>query len=128
MAAVQNTSFHSPLAQASYHKLGENGAVEGVLSTISGLSGWSIALTLLLGAVLYDQGKLPRSLKQAESFSGRGLTYLAVSYQLQKGSIVGPTFKTPFIGPFLQSVNPKFSEYAAKWASGDLSCVSVFHK
>jgi C-22 sterol desaturase len=37
-------------------------------------------------------------------------------------------FKTPFSGPFLQSVNPKFSEYAAKWASGELSCVSVFHK
>jgi hypothetical protein len=50
------------------------------------------------------------------------------SYLWQKGSIVGPTFKTPFIGPFLQSVNPKFSEYMAKWASGELSCVSVFHK
>jgi C-22 sterol desaturase len=34
----------------------------------------------------------------------------------------------PFIGPFLQSVNPKFTEYQAKWASGELSCVSVFHK
>jgi C-22 sterol desaturase len=56
------------------------------------------------------------------------LTCLTVSYQRQKGSIAGPAFKTPFIGPFLQSVNPKFSEYAAKWASGELSCVSVFHK
>ncbi len=52
----------------------------------------------------------------------------AGSYIWQKGSIVGPTFKTPFIGPFLQSVNPKFEEYKAKWASGELSCVSVFHK
>ena len=34
----------------------------------------------------------------------------------------------PFIGPFLSSVNPKMDEYKAKWASGDLSCVSVFHK
>lgn len=34
----------------------------------------------------------------------------------------------PFIGPFLQSVDPKFEEYHAKWASGPLSCVSVFHK
>ena len=34
----------------------------------------------------------------------------------------------PFIGPFLESVNPKFEKYTAKWASGDLSCVSVFHK
>lgn len=34
----------------------------------------------------------------------------------------------PFIGPFLESVNPKFEEYHAKWMSGELSCVSVFHK
>ena len=32
------------------------------------------------------------------------------------------------MGPFLQSVNPKFEEYYAKWTSGPLSCVSVFHK
>lgn len=32
------------------------------------------------------------------------------------------------MGPFLQSVNPKFEEYYAKWQSGPLSCVSVFHK
>jgi len=32
------------------------------------------------------------------------------------------------MGPFLQSMNPKWEEYCAKWASGDLSCVSVFHK
>ena len=127
MAAVQNASFHSPLAQATYHQLAENGAVDGVWSTISSLSGWSIALTLLLGAILYDQGKLERLSTFQCPLVGR-LTCLAVSYQLQKGSIVGPAFKTPFIGPFLQSVNPKFSEYAAKWASGDLSCVSVFHK
>jgi len=47
---------------------------------------------------------------------------------LNKGNIVGPAFKEPFIGPFLQSVNPKFEEYYAKWKSGPLSCVSVFHK
>lgn len=51
-----------------------------------------------------------------------------VSYWIQKGSIVGPTFKVPFIGPFLESMDPKFEEYKAKWASGPLSCVSVFHK
>ncbi len=32
------------------------------------------------------------------------------------------------MGPFLQSMNPKMDEYKLKWASGDLSCVSVFHK
>lgn len=47
---------------------------------------------------------------------------------MQKGSIVGPAMKLPFMGPFLQSMDPKFHEYQAKWASGDLSCVSVFHK
>lgn len=52
----------------------------------------------------------------------------AVSYIRNKGSIVGPAMKIPFMGPFLESVNPKFEQYQAKWASGDLSCVSVFHK
>lgn len=56
------------------------------------------------------------------------LTKKTVSYISKKGSIVGPTFKIPFMGPFLESVNPKFEQYAAKWASGELSCVSVFHK
>lgn len=51
-----------------------------------------------------------------------------VKYIQQKGSIVGPPWKIPFMGPFLQSVNPKFHEYKAKWDSGELSCVSVFHK
>jgi sterol 22-desaturase len=51
-----------------------------------------------------------------------------VSYILNKGSIEGPSMKMPFIGPFLQSMDPKFEEYYAKWASGPLSCVSVFHK
>lgn len=53
---------------------------------------------------------------------------LAVSYIRQKGSIVGPSWKAPFIGPFLQSMNPKFSEYYGKWQSAELSCVSIFHK
>jgi len=51
-----------------------------------------------------------------------------VSYVWNKGSIVGPAWKMPFIGPFLSSANPKMDEYKAKWASGELSCVSVFHK
>lgn len=37
-------------------------------------------------------------------------------------------FKEPFMGPFMQSMDPKFEEYYAKWKSGPLSCVSVFHK
>lgn len=60
----------------------------------------------------------------------KGLTRMPslVSYIMSKGSIVGPAWKMPFIGPFLQSMDPKFEEYYAKWASGPLSCVSVFHK
>lgn len=34
----------------------------------------------------------------------------------------------PFIGPFLESMYPDFEKYKAKWASAELSCVSVFHK
>ena len=49
-------------------------------------------------------------------------------YIWNKGSIVGPAWKAPFIGPFLESVNPDFKKYHAKWSSGPLSCVSVFHK
>lgn len=36
--------------------------------------------------------------------------------------------KMPFVGPFLESMIPNFDQYMAKWASGELSCVSVFHK
>jgi len=49
-------------------------------------------------------------------------------YNIRKGTIVGPAFKMPFIGPFLETVNPRFEAYHAKWMSGPLSCVSVFHK
>lgn len=60
--------------------------------------------------------------------AGTWLTNLAVKYIWNKGSIVGPAWKAPFIGPFLESVNPKFTKYHEKWMSGPLSCVSVFHK
>ena len=51
-----------------------------------------------------------------------------VKYVWNKGSIVGPSWKIPFIGPFLESVNPKMEKYIEKFNSGELSCVSVFHK
>ncbi|RCK65483.1 hypothetical protein Cantr_01290 [Candida viswanathii] len=57
------------------------------------------------------------------------LTYDQILYQINKGSIAGPAFKFwPIIGPFLESLDPKFEEYKAKWDSGELSCVSIFHK
>jgi sterol 22-desaturase len=51
-----------------------------------------------------------------------------VSYRRQKAQLAGDTWKIPFVGPFFESVNPKFHKYYAKWISGSLSCVSVFHK
>jgi C-22 sterol desaturase len=51
-----------------------------------------------------------------------------VKYIYQKGSIAGPALKIPFMGPFLQSMNPDFEKYKEQWNSGTLSCVSVFHK
>lgn len=57
------------------------------------------------------------------------VTYDQVAYLARKGTIAGPRFKVwPIIGPFLESLDPKFEEYQAKWASGPLSCVSIFHK
>jgi C-22 sterol desaturase len=51
-----------------------------------------------------------------------------VSYWRQKANIAGDPFKIPFVGPFFDSVRPEMSKYIAKWLTGDLSCVSVFHK
>jgi C-22 sterol desaturase len=69
-------------------------------------STFGIIVTLLAAAVVYDQ----------------------LSYWRQKGTLAGPAWKIPFIGPFLESVWPKFEAYHAKWLSAPLSCVSVFHK
>jgi len=49
-------------------------------------------------------------------------------YVWRKGSIAGPMFKLPFMGPFIQALYPDFEAYKLQWASGKLSCVSVFHK
>ncbi|KAF9872397.1 cytochrome p450 61 [Colletotrichum karsti] len=77
-----------------------------VPNILKGWSTWQYVVTILLGAVLYDQ----------------------VMYLKRKGPIAGPTFKIPIMGPFLQAIHPKFDSYLAQWASGPLSCVSVFHK
>ncbi|OBA23482.1 cytochrome P450 [Metschnikowia bicuspidata var. bicuspidata NRRL YB-4993] len=71
------------------------------------LSWWQISLTVLVGVLTYDQ----------------------VKYQVNKGTIAGPRLKVwPIIGPFLESLDPKFEEYLGKWNLGPLSCVSIFHK
>ncbi|KAK4166003.1 cytochrome P450 61 [Cladorrhinum sp. PSN259] len=106
--AINATAFASPLASVGIGAVNVNvpPQLEQVVELVSKASGWAIFLTLLAAAVVYDQ----------------------VSYILNKGTIEGPAMKMPFIGPFLQSVNPKFEEYYGKWLSGPLSCVSVFHK
>ncbi|KAF3984921.1 hypothetical protein FT663_05490 [Candidozyma haemuli var. vulneris] len=82
-------------------------AMSRLLSTWAATSWWQIFITIVLGAIVYDQ----------------------VSYLLKKGTIAGPRFKVwPIIGPFLESLDPKFEEYMDKWNSGPLSCVSIFHK
>ncbi|KAK7957128.1 cytochrome p450 61 [Apiospora aurea] len=105
--ASNASSFSSPLAEKfAAVNLNLPPHVDFVVDTISNAGILTWIATLLALAIAYDQ----------------------ISYQLSKGNIVGPAFKEPFIGPFLQSVNPKFEEYYAKWKSGPLSCVSVFHK
>jgi C-22 sterol desaturase len=104
--SVNATSFTSPLAQAGFASGSLPPQVEYVLETVANASVWTWVFTLLAMAVAYDQ----------------------ISYWMQKGSIVGPAFKLPFMGPFMESLDPKMEEYIAKWKSGPLSCVSVFHK
>ncbi|KAF1949544.1 cytochrome P450 61 [Byssothecium circinans] len=102
-----NMSFVSPTADAKVAHIMTSFDANGIVSTIlNNMNGWKLVLTLLMLAVAYDQFK----------------------YIWNKGSIVGPVMKAPFIGPFLESVHPDFTKYHAKWSSGPLSCVSVFHK
>lgn len=100
---------------------------DGFLSWPRGGLSVSIIIISFLALVLYDQGEFAcRRTSDVTSF-GMSLTY-SVKYIWNKRSIAGPTFKIPFMGPFLESVHPNMDAYKAKWASGELSCVSVFHK
>lgn len=78
-----------------------------LIQKISSLSYLEIFITLLIIIFTWDQ----------------------ISYKIKKSTLPGPSFKWyPIIGPFLESLNPKFEEYVAKWNSGKLTCVSIFHK
>lgn len=110
MSAIFNTSADAA-ANADILAGGSSASSSLVVSLAlyirENLSFWTVLLTSLIALVVYDQ----------------------ISYITKKGSIAGPRFKMwPVIGPFLESMDPKFEEYKAKWASGPLSCVSVFHK
>ncbi|KAI9799566.1 MAG: hypothetical protein M1825_004492 [Sarcosagium campestre] len=107
MTGTVRSTFASPAANAERVTAVADKYTGGLISNLlEQANGWTVALTVLLMLVAYDQFK----------------------YIWNKGSIVGPWMKMPFMGPFLESVNPKFEKYVAKWDSGALSCVSVFHK
>ncbi|KAI1330841.1 cytochrome P450 [Xylariaceae sp. FL0255] len=101
-----NASFTSPLAGTIPSAGPLALQLETVVDSVMNASIMTWLVTIVALAVAYDQ----------------------FSYIWQKGSIVGPSYKLPFMGPFLESLNPKFEEYIGKWNSGPLSCVSVFHK
>ncbi|KAF3480342.1 Cytochrome P450 61 [Arthroderma uncinatum] len=73
---------------------------------LAGWSAWHYVVAFLLGVVFYDQ----------------------LMYIINKGTLAGPAFKIPLMGPFIQALHPKFESYLVQWASGPLSCVSIFHK
>ncbi|SPO05818.1 probable cytochrome P450 (involved in C-22 denaturation of the ergosterol side-chain) [Cephalotrichum gorgonifer] len=103
---ASNSSFTSVLASTRYAGVTLPPQVDQVVDAVVNSGPWTVVFTILAFLVAYDQ----------------------INYIVKKGSITGPAMKLPFIGPFLESVNPKFEEYHAKWLSGPLSCVSVFHK
>ncbi|CAI4035493.1 hypothetical protein SMKI_13G1430 [Saccharomyces mikatae IFO 1815] len=105
---IQQASHNSTLQQLAKDQssVGITTAFS-ILDTLKSMSYLKIFATLICILLVWDQ----------------------VAYQIKKGSIAGPKFKFwPIIGPFLESLDPKFEEYKAKWASGPLSCVSIFHK
>lgn len=97
----------SSFVDKSVEQIGKSTIMSTMVSAVEEIGWLKIVLTTLCVALVYDQ----------------------VKYQMNKGSIAGPKLKMwPFIGPFLESLDPKFEEYQAKWNSGPLSCVSIFHK
>lgn len=54
--SVMNASYASPTADAAFAKI-VSVAPGGVIARLlDGINGWTVALTLLVTAVLYDQG------------------------------------------------------------------------
>ncbi|CAD6638956.1 XXYS1_4_G0025010.mRNA.1.CDS.1 [Saccharomyces cerevisiae] len=113
MSSVAENIIQHATHNSTLHQLAKDHSSVGVttafsiLDTLKSMSYLKIFATLICILLVWDQ----------------------VAYQIKKGSIAGPKFKFwPIIGPFLESLDPKFEEYKAKWASGPLSCVSIFHK
>ena len=100
-------------------------AQTGIMSKVlENMTVFRVVLTLFAMAVVYDQSVSQSHLEYEPMTNG----YFTVSYWRQKANLVGDPWKIPFVGPFFDSVKPSFEKYYSKWISGDLSCVSVFHK
>jgi C-22 sterol desaturase len=72
----------------------------------TGLSPIALAVTILIGLLVWEQ----------------------IDYLRKKKQLPGPSLKVPVIGSMMDSMAPTFDKYNAKWQSGDLSCVSVFNR
>jgi C-22 sterol desaturase len=103
--------------------LGASQLLSNLQAFLEKWSAWQYIVMFLAGLIVYDQGTYERQVYEI-----RRLTPFLVIYLKRKGSIAGPAFKIPLIGPFTQAIHPKFDSYLAQWASGPLSCVSIFHK
>lgn len=121
-AEIVNTSIQPEPTPAWPNNTSQSqGALLGFLAK---WSTWQYVVTFLLSIVVYDQGNQECQVRGCFT----KLTPPLVMYIKRKGPIAGPSFKIPLMGPFLQALHPKFDAYLAQWASGPLSCVSIFHK
>lgn len=61
--SVMNASYASPVADAAFAKINAIAPEGFVQRLLAGVNTWTVVFTLLIGAVLYDQGELkgPRS-------------------------------------------------------------------
>jgi sterol 22-desaturase len=107
MASIVDSRDEAMVCNATFTPQDDLSNKNGLLSRyLNGYSNTQLLLTILVVLVAYDQ----------------------CMYLWRKGPIAGPAFKIPFMGPFIRALYPKFDHYLAQWASGPLSCVSVFHK
>ncbi|BFZ61456.1 RNA polymerase C-22 sterol desaturase [Saitoella coloradoensis] len=94
-------------ATASAFKVAEASvAVATFREFVKGMSWWTVAATSLAILLVAEQ----------------------IRYLNRKQGIAGRAWTIPIVGEFLGSMHPTFEGYLAKWESGPLSCVSVFHK
>lgn len=66
--SVMNASYASPVADAAFAKINAIAPEGFVQRLLAGVNTWTVVFTLLIGAVLYDQGELkePGSAKDAD--------------------------------------------------------------